>query len=182
MLSSKKIAFFQLRLKKHRPSEIIAIGLQVKKICQIYNCQLVINDQPAIAQALNINYQHLGAKDLPLAKLAQLSRQKFKFGISCYDNLKRAKLAQRYGASYVSFGAFFKSPTKKTSFTPNKTILREWQSLANLKTKNCAIGGINADNYLELKPYQPDIIALSSYFWQANNPQARLKQLTNLLK
>ena len=33
-------------------------------------------------------------------------------GVSCYDSLERAQRCRAAGASYVSFGAFFASPTK----------------------------------------------------------------------
>ena len=52
VFKSKKISFFQLRLKKESPKKIINIGKKIKKLCKRFNIKLIINDNPFLAKKL----------------------------------------------------------------------------------------------------------------------------------
>ena len=60
VLNSKKVSFFQLRLKNETSRNIISIGKRIKKICKKYKVKFVINDSPTMAKKLNADGCHLG--------------------------------------------------------------------------------------------------------------------------
>ena len=60
VLSSKKVSFFQLRLKKENIKNKIYIGKKIKKICKKYQVKFLINDDPIIARKVNADGCHLG--------------------------------------------------------------------------------------------------------------------------
>ena len=68
VLSSKKISFFQLRLKKETNSNKIIIGKKIKKICNKYKVKFLINDDPLLAKKLNADGCHLRSKRYGLDK------------------------------------------------------------------------------------------------------------------
>ena len=62
-------------------------------------------------------------------------------GITCHNSIKLAKAAIKRKASYLAFGAFFPTKTKKVKFKANTKILNKVKKLT--KTPIVAIGGIN---------------------------------------
>ena len=63
VLASKKVLFFQLRLKNKSSDEIVKIGKKIKIITQKHNVKLIINDSYAIAKKINADGCHLGQGD-----------------------------------------------------------------------------------------------------------------------
>ena len=64
LLNSKKIRFFQLRLKNETNKNKLSIGKKVKKICKKYKVKFIINDEPYLAKKLNSDGCHIGQKDM----------------------------------------------------------------------------------------------------------------------
>ena len=66
VLSSKKVKYFQLRLKKHSNSKLLKIAKKVKKITKKYKVKLIINDLPVLAKKINADGCHLGQSDVSI--------------------------------------------------------------------------------------------------------------------
>ena len=64
LISSGKVSFFQLRLKKETNQNKLIIGKKIKKICKKYKVKFLINDDPLLAKKLNADGCHLGQKDM----------------------------------------------------------------------------------------------------------------------
>tara|TARA_Y100001935_G_scaffold223532_1_gene199031 strand:+ start:335 stop:613 length:279 start_codon:yes stop_codon:yes gene_type:complete len=75
-----------------------------------------------------------------------------------------AKKAVKSKASYIAFGAFYPSNTKKTKYRASVKILNECKKLT--KTPIVAIGGINSENYKNLLLNNANFLAISSYVWK----------------
>ena len=71
--------------------------------------------------------------------------------------------AKKNGVNYVSFGSFFKSKTKKTTFKPTFQILRWAKKKINMPT--VGIGGINSSNYKKILSNGANFVACSNYVW-----------------
>tara|TARA_B100000900_G_scaffold411447_1_gene431161 strand:- start:13 stop:627 length:615 start_codon:yes stop_codon:yes gene_type:complete len=162
VLKSKKISFFQLRLKKENFNSKLLIGKKIKKICKKYNVKLLINDDVFLTKKLDADGCHLGQKDMDLIKAKNLLKGKI-IGITCHNSIQLAKRAIQYGASYLAFGAFFKSKTKKTKYNANLNLLKRAKKLTN--TPIVAIGGINSSNYKKLLLNKANFLAISGYIW-----------------
>mgnify|MGYP003329998389 CR=1 FL=1 len=55
VLKTKKVKFFQLRLKKTSVNKIIIISKKIKTICKAYGVKFIINDSPIIAKKVNLS-------------------------------------------------------------------------------------------------------------------------------
>jgi len=64
VLKTKKVSFFQLRLKNYSLKKKIIIGKKIKNICKKNKVKFIINDNPSLALKLNADGCHLGQKDM----------------------------------------------------------------------------------------------------------------------
>ena len=175
-LSSKKVSFFQLRLKKESFKNKIYIGKKIRKICKKYQVKFLINDDPIIAKKLNADGCHLGQKDMNILKARKILKNKI-IGITCHNSINLAKKAISSGANYLAFGAFYSSKTKKTKYKASLKILSLAKKLTN--TPVVAIGGIKDTNYKKLLLNKANFLAISSYIW--NNKKLNPKEAINKL-
>ena len=165
VLSSKKVSFFQLRLKKLADNEIIKIGNKIKPITKKHKVFFLINDSYKIAKKIKADGCHLGQKDGLATNAFKLLRNKI-IGITCHNSKVFADEAIKDKATYLAFGSFFKSQLKPNAIKANLKIL----SWVKKKTKKpiVAIGGINEKNYKKLINAGANYVAISSVIW--NNP------------
>ena len=163
VFSSDKVSFFQLRLKRYSFKDKILIGRKIKKICKKYHVKFLINDDPFLAKKLNADGCHLGQKDKNIDEAKKIIGRKI-IGITCHNSIKLAKTAIRSEASYVAFGAFFSTKTKKVKYRATVKILKRVKKLT--KTPIVAIGGINNNNYKKLLLNNANLLAISSYVWK----------------
>jgi thiamine-phosphate pyrophosphorylase len=176
ILSTKKVSFFQLRLKKYSFREKIIIGKKINLICKKYHVKFLVNDDPLLAKKLNADGCHLGQKDIKINKAREIIGNKI-IGITCHNSLKLAKTAIKDKASYIAFGAFFSSKTKKVKYRAKIEILNKVKKLSKIPI--VAIGGINIDNYKKLLLNNANLLAISGYVW--NNKKLKpLKTIENL--
>ena len=115
LFRTKKISFFQLRLKREKIKNKLIIGKKIKKICKKYKVKFIINDNPVIASKLNSDGCHLGQKDMKILKAQKILKNKI-IGITCHNSLNLVRDAIKNKASYIAIGAFNASKTKKVKF------------------------------------------------------------------
>ena len=147
LLSSGKVSFFQLRLKKETNQNKLIIGKKIKIICKKYKVKFLINDDPLLAKKINADGCHLGQKDMDLIKARKILKNKI-IGITCHNSINLAKRAIDAGADYLAFGAFYSSKTKIVKYKANLTILKSVKKITSLPI--VAIGGIKLNNYNNL--------------------------------
>ncbi len=163
VLKTRKISFFQLRLKNYSQKKQIVIGKKIKNICKKNKVKFIINDNPLLAVKLDADGCHLGQKDMNI-KLAKKILGKKIIGITCHNSMILAKKAIKAKASYITFGAFYLSKTKKTKYQASIKILNKYKKFS--KTPIVAIGGINSDNYKNLLLNNVNFLAISGYIWK----------------
>ena len=171
-----KVSFFQMRLKKNSFKQKILIGRKIKKICKKNGVKFLVNDDPLLAKKINADGCHLGQKDASITEARKIIGNKI-IGITCHNSIKIAKNAIVNKASYLAFGAFFPTKTKKTKYKATTKILNETRKLT--KAPLVAIGGINSFNYKNLLLNNANLLAISSYIWN-NKKYKPLKAIENL--
>ena len=124
LLETGKVSFFQLRLKKYSLKHKILIGRKIKKICKKNKVKFLINDNPILAKRLGADGCHLGQKDMNIREARKIIGKKI-IGITCHNSITLAKKAINSKASYLAFGAFYSSKTKKTTHVTNIRILNK---------------------------------------------------------
>ena len=177
VLGTGKVSFFQMRLKKYSFDQKILIGNKIKKICKKNNVKFLVNDDPLLAIKLNADGCHLGQKDTDIIEARKIIGNKI-IGITCHNSIKLAKYAIRNKASYLAFGAFFPTKTKKAKYKATTKILNEAKKLT--KTPLVAIGGINFSNYKNLLLNNANFLAISGYIW--NNKKYKSLEAIEKLK
>ena len=158
----KKIAFFQLRLKKENKKNKLIIAKKIQKLCKKYKVKYIINDDPLLAKEVNADGCHLGQTDMSIA-LARKILKKHIIGITCHNSKKLIKKAVNNKANYIALGAFFTTKTKRVKYKASIKILNWSKKTTNIPI--VAIGGIKLNNYKKLLLNKANFLAISSYIW-----------------
>ena len=177
VLKTGKVSLFQLRLKKYSFKQKILIGKKINQICKKNGVKFLVNDDPILSKKLNADGCHLGQKDMSLIEARKIVGNKI-IGITCHNSIKLAKIAINEKASYIAFGAFFSTTTKKVKFKATTKILNKVKKLT--KTPIVAIGGINFNNYKKLLLNNANLLAISGYVW--NNKKYKPLETIEKLK
>ena len=163
IFKTKKIFFFQLRLKKTSKKKILAIGKKIKKICSKHEVKFLINDDPFLARKIDADGCHIGQKDIDIQKARKILKDKI-IGVTCHNSKKLIKKAIQNKADYIAIGAFFSSKTKKTKFKANLSLLKYAKKITKIPI--ISIGGINFNNYKKLLLNKSNFLAISGYVWK----------------
>ena len=177
VLETRKVGLFQLRLKKYSSKQKILIGKKIQRICKKNSVKFIVNDDPILSKKLNADGCHLGQKDMNINSAKKIIGNKI-IGITCHNSIKLAKAAIKEKASYIAFGAFFSTKTKKVKFKAKIEILNKAKKLS--QTPIVAIGGININNYKKLLLNNANLLAISGYVW--NNKKYKPLETIEKLK
>ena len=168
VLSSKKVSFFQLRLKNTPEKLIIKIAKKIRKITKKYNVKFIINDNCKLAQKVIADGCHVGQLDNKVDSARKVIKKKI-IGVTCHNSKNLALKASKDKADYLAFGSFFKSRLKPNAKKADLTIL--FWAKKNIKIPIVVIGGITDKNYKKLIKAGANYIAISTFIW--NNPFLR---------
>ena len=172
-----KVSFFQLRLKNYSQKKKIIIGKKIKNICKKNKVKFIINDDPLLTLKLDADGCHLGQKDINIKEAKKILGKKI-IGITCHNSINLAKKAIKAKATYIAFGAFYQSKTKKTKYIASTTILNKVKKFT--RSPIVAIGGINSENYKNLLLNNANLLAISGYIW--NNKKLKPLNAVKSLK
>jgi len=126
-------------------------------LCRTQGALFLINDDVKLARAVAANGVHLGREDMSIKQARQQLGPDAVIGVSCYNDLARARRAEQAGADYVAFGRFHPSRTKPRAEPATPELLR--QARAQLHVPVVAIGGITPDNGASLLAAGADALA-----------------------
>lgn len=138
-------------------------------LCAARGMRLIVNDDLALAQAIGADGVHLGEDDGGAGTARAALGADALIGVSCYDDLDRARAAAATGASYIAFGAVFPSSTKPNARRASFDLLRD---SAGFGLPRVAIGGITPDNARSVVAAGADLIAVISGVFDAPDPSA----------
>jgi len=151
VLSSRKVKYFQLRLKKHSNSKLLKIARKVKNITKKYKVKLIINDFPMLAKKINADGCHLGQSDGSVKNTRNLLKKNKIIGITCHGSKKLILNAIKEKPNYIALGSFFKSRLKPRAKRAKKNLVKWSKQRTSLPI--VAIGGINNKNYRSLMKF-----------------------------
>ena len=151
---------------------------RIAPICRRYGARLIVNDSVALAREAQADGVHLGRDDGAVADARRLLGPSALIGVSCYDDLQRARDAARMGADYVAFGSFFASSTKPGAVRAGFDLLR--QARRELDLPIVAIGGIDATNAASLVEAGADALAVVSALFDAADVEAEARRLVRI--
>lgn len=161
----------QYRDKHNSAAERARIAADLVTRCQRHGVPLIVNDDPALARQVRAHGVHLGRDDADVASVRRLLGAQALIGVSCYNDLARAQLAERGGADYVAFGSFYPSPTKPHATRADLELLGAARGVLRLPI--VAIGGIAPENGAALIAAGADALAvIEGVFGQPDIPAA----------
>ncbi|WP_225042444.1 thiamine phosphate synthase [Xanthomonas campestris] len=166
------ITWLQYRNKQADAALRLAQATALRAACTAQGVPLIINDDAALAQQVGADGVHLGEDDGEVAAARALLGASAIIGVSCYDEIERARAAAAAGANYVAFGAFFPTTTKVTTRRATPALLHE---AAALGLPRVAIGGITPSQVPELVTAGADLIAVVSGVYAAADPVAAVQ-------
>ena len=137
----------------------------ILRLCREYGVLCIVNDDVAMCLNLEADGVHLGEKDDNIAEIRLILGEDAIIGSSCYDQLDRAKQAQKEGATYVAFGAVFPTPTKPNAPRATLALLREAKREIHIPI--VAIGGITVNNAHDVIEAGVDAIAVITSLFEA---------------
>jgi thiamine-phosphate pyrophosphorylase len=130
--------------REARSREAQALAL----LCREHGIPLIINDDIELAASCGAAGVHLGRNDVSVIQARRRLGTRAIIGVSCYNQLERARAAAVMGASYAAFGRFFPSNTKPGAVQALPALLT--QARREIDLPIVAIGGITPENGAEL--------------------------------
>jgi len=165
IFSSNIVKFFQLRIKNQKKNSIIILGKKILRLTKKYQVSFIVNDDPYIAKIINADGCHLGQQDMSINFAKKILRNNSIIGVTCHDSKILATKAIMNKASYLAFGAFYPTKTKKTKYRAKLSLLK-WAK-KQFKKPIIAIGGINQNNFKKILNSGADYIACSASIWKS---------------
>ena len=151
---------------------------RLASICRGGAASLIVNDSAIMAREAGADGVHLGRDDGPVCVARRILGPYKWIGVSCYNDLKRARDAVNAGADYVAFGSFFSSSTRPGAVHATMELLR--QARKEIAVPIVAIGGINAGNAGVLIQAGADAVAVVSALFDAADVESEARRLCRL--
>lgn len=139
----------------------------ILRLCREHNVPCIVNDDVEMCRTLKADGVHLGEEDDNIAEVRHILGDDAIIGSSCYDQLDRAKSAQKEGASYVAFGAMFPTSTKPNA--PRATLALLKEAKREIQIPIVAIGGITVNNAHDVIKTGIDAIAVITSLYEAKS-------------
>ena len=168
----------QYRDKSNKAARRLAQAQALNELCRRHQIPLIINDDVGLAAQIGAAGVHIGKDDPTFVTARARLGEAALIGVSCYDRLDLALVAEQAGADYVAFGAFFPSPTKPTEIRAPLGLLREARAALNIPI--VAIGGITPDNAPLLLEAGADALAVVSAVFAQPDIRTAARRFANL--
>ncbi len=165
------VKVLQYRDKSQDQQKRLRQARRLKTITARHNAILIINDDISLAALSGADGVHLGRDDDRISIARKRLGDEAIIGISCYNELQRARTATDNGADYLAFGRFFESRTKPDAPCAGPELISEARRFSRLPI--VAIGGITPENARSLATAGVDMIAvINAVFGQTDIAQA----------
>lgn len=178
---SSGVTFLQIREKDISPDAFTQQAKALKALCNAHQVPFVVNDSVEIALEIGADGVHVGQSDLQGRDIRRLIGSDKILGITA-GTVAQAIAAQAAGADYIGVGAVFATTTKQNARNLTGDTLRQIAQSVTIPV--VAIGGINAQNIMELAGSGVDGVAVVSAIFAAENPRqatAHLRQLADTM-
>ena len=167
----------QLREKELDGAAFLEEAKVLAALCRRYGVPLIINDNVEVALASGADGVHVGQDDLTVEQVRCLAGDRLIVGVSAHS-VEQALAAQAGGADYLGVGAVFATATKSDArVLPRETLAKICRAV---DIPVVAIGGISADNLLQLAGTGVDGVALVSAIFSAPDIEGQCRKLRAL--
>ena len=174
------IRWIQLRMKQAGADEVRETALAAKKICDAWNCLLIINDRVEIAAEVKAHGVHLGKLDMPVSEARRRLGDDIIIGGTA-NTIEDIREHYRQGADYIGLGPYRYTTTKK-NLSPILGLEGYRQIISRLRQEGIpvpvvAIGGIGVKDAAPLLEAGVQGIAFSGLLVHAGDRPAMVHSL-----
>ncbi|MBE5967857.1 MAG: thiamine phosphate synthase [Lachnospiraceae bacterium] len=177
------VTFVQLREKTLDEENFLAEAREIKGLCRRYQVPFVINNNVALAKAVDADGVHVGQSDMEAGMARKMLGPDKIIGVSA-QTVEQAVLAEERGADYLGVGAVFPTGTKADAEEVSLETLKAICKAVRIPV--IAIGGISKENVMQLRESGIcGVAVVSALFAQPDIEKAarKLKELTgNMVK
>lgn len=156
----------QYRNKTASPALRASQARALASVCREGGALFIVNDDAELARAVAADGVHVGEDDGDLAAVRAIVGDAI-VGVSCYDDLARARRAVADGADYVAFGSMFASTVKPQARRAGADLVAAARPLG---VPVVGIGGITLDNAPVLVAAGIDAVAVISAVFTGDPP------------
>ncbi|WMJ07810.1 thiamine phosphate synthase [Nitrosomonas sp. sh817] len=172
-----------VRLVQYRNKSANSILLKeqaglMRQLCNEFRVPLIINDHIELALTVNADGVHVGREDAGVVEARKHFGKDKIVGASCYNDLERAQQAEREGADYVAFGAFFSSLTKPDAVSVPEYLVG--QAKREISVPIVGIGGIRLTNARQVIASGCAAVAVCGDLFMSGNITAQAMRFTQL--
>ncbi len=161
----------QLRRKSIPDVERAAQARALAPLCRELGVVFLINDHWRLALEIGADGVHLGRDDADPALVRKEAGPDLLIGVSCYNELDRARRLLAADPDYIAFGAMFPSPTKPQAVRAPLSLLTQARELAEgcaqPRPAVVAIGGITPVNAAIAAKSGADCVAVITALFEA---------------
>ena len=169
--------FLQVREKGMDHAAFLAEAERLKEQAGRYHVPFVVNDSIEVALECGADGVHVGQSDIVGKDVRALIGSDKILGISA-NTVETAVAAEKAGADYIGVGAVFGTTTKQDAKSLTLDALRAICDAVTIPV--VAIGGISADNLLQLQGSGVDGVAVVSAIFAQEDPGAATEHLRAL--
>ena len=167
----------QLREKHLDEAAFLAEAERFVALCREKGAVSIINDDVDIAARTGADGVHVGQEDLAAGRVRELLGPDKLIGVSAHS-VEEALAAQAAGADYLGVGAAFATGTKADARPIDRDVYRQITRAVDIPV--VAIGGISAENILELADCGLDGVAVVSALFARADVRAAAAELRAL--
>jgi thiamine-phosphate pyrophosphorylase len=169
----------QLREKDLSDDELLELARSLRRITDEYGALLLINRRVDICRAAHADGVHLGDDGMTIAEARRLLHERQLIGYSAHS-VDQACAAEAAGASFVTFGPVYATPSKAVYGEP-VGLDRLKETCGRLSIPVYALGGIKRSTIGEVMSSGAHGIALISAIIAAPDPAAEAAALLTML-
>ena len=175
------VRYLQLRMKDAPREAVLETAYSLRKITRGTPTRFIVNDDLAVAMAVDADGLHLGQGDQPLAEARKAWNTPGKiFGLSTHSG-EQAKQALECSPDYIGVGPVFPTPTKAHA-DPALGPEEVGRIIKNSPLTAVAIGGINPDNLPNLLKAGIKNFCVVRAVNDASDPAAAIRNLRKIRK
>ena len=156
--------------REHR----VAQARVLAELCRSRGILFIVNDDAELASQVGADGVHLGEDDGDPGVARLILGPGPVIGVSCYNDLARARAMADAGADYLAFGSLFASSNKPQARRASLELLGAARSLG---VRIVGIGGIDAGNAAEVIEAGADAVAVISAVFDADDIEDAAREI-----
>ncbi len=167
----------QLRDKELGDDEMVAIGRQMRRLCDLHGAILIVNDRVAVARECRAHGVHLGRGDMSVEEARGILGEDAVIGTTAHS-MEEALEADRSSADYAGFGHIF-ATSSKAKDTPPVGIEQLARVCASVSIPILAIGGITRERVAAVMHAGARGVAVIAEVCRSPDPRGATRRIRN---